>query len=131
MKYLIFKICFLLLPVFAFSQGGSIKGRVYNPTNNQGIPFANVVVLGTDKGTVSDEDGRYEIVDVAPGLYNIRASFIGYRPKTIFEIQISRARAVQQDFELTEDASDLEEVVVSSEFSRSEDTPISLSLIHI
>jgi len=111
--------------MYVFSQGGNIRGRVLNPTNNQGIPFANIVVLGTDRGTVSDENGRYEITEIEPGLYNVRASFIGYRDKTIFEVQVSRARALQLDFELSEDASDLEEVVVSSEFTRSETTPIS------
>jgi len=125
MRYFIFTACFLLFPLFAFSQGGSLKGRVFNPSNNQGIPFANVIILGTDKGTVSDENGRYEIDGIEPGLYNIKASFVGFRSKTIFEIQISRARGVQLDFELTEDASELDEVVISSEFTRSEDTPIS------
>ncbi|KEO72130.1 TonB-dependent receptor [Anditalea andensis] len=124
MKY-IFTLILFLLYVSAFSQGGNIKGRVFNPSNNQGVPFANVIIMGTDKGAVSDENGRYEIADIVPGLYNIRASYIGYKTKTIFEIQVSSARAVQLDIELIEDASDLEEVVVNSEFTRSEDTPIS------
>jgi len=124
MKKILF-IGLFLLPIFAYSQAGNIKGRVFNPTNNQGIPFANVVVIGTDRGAVSDENGRYEIDRIEPGLYNIKASFVGYKPKTIFEIQISRARGIQLDFELMEDASDLDEVIISSEFTRSEDTPIS------
>ncbi|WP_185974424.1 TonB-dependent receptor [Litoribacter populi] len=123
-KFLLLAILWVM-PFMVFAQGGEIKGRVFNPANNQPVPFANVIVLGTEQGTVTDEEGRYLIQNIEPGLYNVRASFVGYRSKTLFEVQVTRARALQLDFELTEDASDLEEVVVSSEFTRSDDTPIS------
>ncbi|MEP2294720.1 TonB-dependent receptor plug domain-containing protein, partial [Algoriphagus sp.] len=51
---------------------------------------------------------------------------VGFKPKTTFEISVTLARPVQLDFELEEDASELSEVVVNSEFSRSEETPISV-----
>ena len=107
-------------------QTGEVRGRVFNAVNNEAIPFANVVVLGTDIGTVSDENGNYILKDLKPGLYNIRASFVGYKPKTFFEIQVSLARAVRLDFDLMEEAADLKEVTVNAEFTRSEETPISV-----
>jgi hypothetical protein len=125
MKKLSFLLYFSIISSFVFAQQGSIQGRVFNPVNNEPIPFANIVIQGSDKGTVTDEKGFYQLDGITPGLYNIRASFIGYKPKTIFEVQVTLARSVQLDFELEEEASDLEEVVISSEFSRSEDTPIS------
>ncbi len=108
-----------------FSQG-IIRGKVTNPVNNQAVAFANVIVLNTDLGAISDENGFYEITDVPAGLYNVRASFVGFKPKTAFEIQVTLSRSVQLDFELQEEASELSEVVVSSEFSRSEETPLSV-----
>jgi hypothetical protein len=108
------------------AQTGEIRGRVFNIANNEGISFANVVVLGTDYGTVTDENGNYILSNVSPGLYNVRASFVGYRSKTIFEIQVSLARAVRLDFDLREEAADLNEVNVSAEFTRSDETPISV-----
>lgn len=108
-----------------FSQG-IIKGKISNPVNNEPVPFANVLILNTDFGAVSDENGLYEIKDVPPGLYNVRASFVGYKVQTIFEVQVTLARPVQLDFQLEEEASELNEVVVSSEFSRSEETPVSV-----
>lgn len=119
-------IClFLSFPIFA-QQGAEIRGRVFNPINNEGIPFANVVILGTDYGTVTDVDGNYVLSNLEPGLYNIRASFIGFRSQTEFEIQVTRARAVQLNFELREEASDLTEVTVNADFTRSDETPISV-----
>jgi hypothetical protein len=84
------------------------------------------VVLGTDYGTVTDEEGNYIISNLAPGLYNVRASFIGFRSKTLFEIQVTLARAVRLDFDLREEAAELTEVTVSSDFTRSDETPISV-----
>ncbi|SHM40667.1 Outer membrane receptor proteins, mostly Fe transport [Cyclobacterium lianum] len=107
------------------AQDGTIQGKIINPINNEPIPFANVIIQGLDLGAVSDEEGNYSISGIEPGLYNIKASFVGFKSKTFYEVQVGRARPVQLDFELEEDASNLEEVVVDSEFSRSEETPLS------
>jgi hypothetical protein len=114
-----------LFSIQTFSQG-IISGRIFNPVNNEPVPFANVLVMETEFGAISNEDGFYEIQNVPPGLYNIRASFVGYKTTTAYEVQVTLARPVQLDFELLEDASELSEVVVSSEFSRSEETPLSV-----
>lgn len=124
------KFSFAFLAIFAlsfqaFSQG-VIRGRVYNPVNNDPVAFANILVLNTDLGAITDEDGNYEITAIPPGLYNVRASFVGFKTNTVFEVQVTLARTVQLDFELEEEASELSEVVVSSEFTRSEETPLSV-----
>ncbi len=125
------KIKFLVLlflayfPLQAFSQG-VIKGRIFNPVNNNPIGYANVLVLETELGAISDEQGFYEINNVPPGLYNVRASFIGFKTETAYEVQVNLAKPVQLDFALLEEPAELSEVVVSSEFSRSEETPISV-----
>ncbi|MDR7132613.1 hypothetical protein J2X69_004987 [Algoriphagus sp. 4150] len=108
-----------------FSQG-VIRGKITNPINNQPVAFANVLVLGTEFGAISDENGLYKLSNIPAGLYNVRASFVGFKTKTAFEVQVTLARPVQLDFELIEDASELSEVVVNSDFSRSEETPLSV-----
>jgi len=125
MKRHLLTLILLIFSLNAFSQG-SISGRIFNPVNNDPVPFANVLVLQTELGAISDEDGFYEIKNVPPGLYNVRASFVGYKTATAYEIQVTQSRPVQLDFELREDASELSEVVVDSEFSRSEETPLSV-----
>ncbi|MFD2201628.1 TonB-dependent receptor [Shivajiella indica] len=119
-------ISFLFISFNLRAQTGEIRGRVFNTANNEGIPFANVLILGTDYGTVTDENGNYVLGNIAPGLYNVRASFVGFRSKTFFEIQVSLARPVRLDFDLREEAAELTEVTVSSDFTRSDETPISV-----
>ncbi|MDF2156358.1 TonB-dependent receptor [Algoriphagus sp. CAU 1675] len=118
-------LLFFLISAQVFSQG-IIRGRVINPVNNDPVPFASILILDTDFGTISDEDGFFEISDIPSGLYNLRASFVGFKTVTIYEIQVSQARPVQLDIELEEETAELSEVVVSSEFSRSEETPLSI-----
>ena len=124
LSFILFLFSFTVLNTFA--QNGEVRGRVFNPVNNDGVPFANVVILGTDLGTVSDEEGNYVLPDIPPGLYNIRASFVGFRTKTFFEIQVTKARPVRLDFDLREEAAVLGEVTVNAEFTRSDETPISV-----
>ena len=72
----------LLLTFFApiFLYGQSIVGVV----NSEGKPLAgaNVVVEGTDKGGVTDENGKYTIDVGYEGDYKLTASYIGHTPVT-------------------------------------------------
>ena len=69
----------LLMPAFLFGQAA--VGVV---TDDEGKPLggANVVVVGTEKGGVTDENGKYTIDLGKPGDYVLTASFIGYSPLT-------------------------------------------------
>ena len=54
----------------------SINGTITD-VDNKPLEGANIVVLGTDLGGVSDNTGAFSI-DVSNGTYDITASFIGY-----------------------------------------------------
>lgn len=125
MKKSLLVILLLLGSLSSFAQG-VLKGKITNPINNEPVAFANILILDTELGAISDENGSYEITNIPAGLYNVRASFVGFKTVTNYEVRITLAKAVQLDIEMSEDASELSEVVVSSEFSRSEETPLSV-----
>lgn len=121
-----------LAPVLVSAQGGVVKGRLTDAINNDAIPFANVLIVGTDIGTTTDIDGQYEISGLEPGLYDIRASFIGYESATEYEIQVTNARPAVVDFELRQSSQELEEVVVkASPFRKTVESPLSLRTIGV
>lgn len=125
--YALFGLFFCL---FTYAQNGVIQGRVFDPINNEAIPFANVIIQNTTTGGTTDIDGYYKIENLEPGLYNIQATYIGYKTRTIFEIQVSNSRAAVVDIEMEEDAEELETVVVkASPFSKTEESPVSLRSI--
>lgn len=131
MKHLfivVFTICFGTL----FAQTGVIKGTITNGLTNEPVGFANVLVLGTSQGTITDIDGNYEITGLEPDLYDVRASFVGYNEATEFEIQVTNARPAIVNFKLEEVTEQLEEIVVkASPFKKTEESPVSLRTIGV
>ena len=71
-------IASVLMTTGLFAQ--SIHG-VITDVDNQTLEGANVVVVGTDLGAVSNELGIAHI-DVPAGTYDVTASFIGYSTLT-------------------------------------------------
>jgi len=69
----------VLLTTGLFAQ--AIVGVVLDADSNP-LAGANVVVEGTDKGSVSDETGKYTIDVGSAGDYTVTASFIGYSSVT-------------------------------------------------
>ena len=69
----------LLTPMMLFAQ--SVTGKV---TSEAGDPLANanIVVVGTDLGTVSDETGTF-VLDLGAGDYTITATVIGFKPQSL------------------------------------------------
>ena len=74
-KILIF-LCFY--PIIIFSQTGTIRGFVYEADSGEPIMFCNVIIQGSELGTVSDDNGYFVITDVPLGQYIAEVSFIGY-----------------------------------------------------
>ena len=83
-----------------FLMGNSVVGVV----SGEGKPLvgANVVIEGTNLGTVSGDDGVYE-VDVPLGDHNVVASFIGYSSVTK-AVTVDSTSDVIADFSLEMDA---------------------------
>ncbi|TXB63387.1 TonB-dependent receptor [Phaeodactylibacter luteus] len=120
------------LSTAVFAQSGIVKGAVKDAVNNEPISFANVLVLGTDKGTTTDIDGNYEITGLEPRLYDVRVTYIGYTEATAYEIQVTNSKPAVVDFALEEAAQQLEEVVVrASPFKKTEESPVSLRTIGV
>lgn len=111
---------------------GQINGRLYDPISNAPIPFATVAIQGTTIGVQADENGNYLIDNLQAGLYNLQASFVGYKTKRVFEIQVSSSRPARVDIALEQDNKELEAVEVKAKpFARNEESPLSLRSIGI
>ncbi len=63
----------------------AIQGVVTDKNTGEGIPFANVYMLGTETGTLTDIDGKYEIVlpESLPANPKLQVSYIGYMNVTV------------------------------------------------
>jgi hypothetical protein len=107
----------LILSQAVFCQSGDIKGIVIDQKTGEAIPFANVVVLSDSTmigGGITDFEGKYLIKSVAPGIYDLRISYLGYG--TILEtgIKIDDVATFSHDFMLDPKAIMLEEFEVNA-----------------
>ncbi len=117
MKKFSYQLIFFLLIFISFqtsllSQSGKIAGKVIDGTTNEGIPFVNIIIEGTNYGAASDIDGNYSIIGVPPGTYNLKASAIGYNPQTVQGVKVSIDLTTQVNFTLYETSIELKEEVV-------------------
>ena len=79
----------LLLPSLIFSQTeGTVNGYIFDSKSQLPLFGANVIIEGTEKGTISDENGFFEISEIKPQSYNLTISYIGYQSKKIFNVII-------------------------------------------
>ena len=62
----------------AAQSPGAIGGLVVDSTNRQPIPGVQVAVVGTTRGTLTDEAGRFSLRSVPAGTVTLRAQRIGY-----------------------------------------------------
>ena len=85
MRYL-FLTFLTFIVLISEAQTGTIKGKIYNKINLEPIPFAAIIIEGTNKATNSDENGLFEFTSLNPGTYNLKATYVGYKPITVFEI---------------------------------------------
>lgn len=103
---------FLLLGQMAMSQS-TIEGRVTGP---EGRPLAgaNVLLVGTDTGDAADAEGRYRLSSVPAGKHLVRVTYLGYQPlETRLEVPVE-AETLKFDFELKEQAIQVQELVVTA-----------------
>ena len=89
-----------LFTVAINSQNGIVKGEVVDDVNEGNLFGANIVVVGAKFGSATDKDGKYKIVNLTPGKYILRCTYIGYKPEQQ-QIDLKKDEEIEVDFKLT------------------------------
>lgn len=119
-------------PALLFAQQGSVKGRVYDESNNEPVAFANIVVFGTTIGSTSDLDGNFIFTGLEPGFIKLAASAVGYETKVTIDFQVTNAKTAFMDIAMKPKEFELQEVEIkASPFTRVEESPVSLRTLQI
>jgi outer membrane receptor protein involved in Fe transport len=106
----------VLLPVLAFSATtGKIIGTVVDKETGEALPGANVTIEGTNLGAAANVQGGFIILNIPPGIYSVKTSFIGYETVTISNIRVSVNLTTEVDFELPIETIEVESIAIVAE----------------
>jgi len=116
----------------AFGQSGKIEGRVYDERNNEPLPFTNIVIYGTQIGSLSDLDGKFIFTGLQPGFIRLAVSSVGYKLYVTEEIQVTNAKTAFIDIPMQQVAIQTEEVVIAATpFVVKKESPVSLRTLSL
>ncbi|MDB5060431.1 MAG: energy transducer TonB [Mucilaginibacter sp.] len=107
---LLFSFLLILITLAVTAQKSSINGKV--TVNNSPLPYATVVLNGTKHGTVTNQQGMYEIKNITPGEYLVVYSSVGHRSDRV-KVTVTGLTPATINMELKESSSRLSEVVVT------------------
>ena len=109
MKRFIIRTCMLsalaLLPTIVAAQGttGSISGTITDSQKSV-IPGVSIVVTQVDTGAqrtqVSDDHGRYRVLDVSPGTYQVQAELSGFQTVVRNQLIVAIGKDTLVDIEM-------------------------------
>ena len=120
MKKIYITLTLFLLSVSQISHAqkektdANIVGHVI--CSGEHLPFVSISIKGTTIGTLTDETGHYQLINLPVGTFTVVASSVGYKTKEIvFSIEKNQTREI--NFELEEDLLNLSEVIISADRS--------------
>jgi TonB-dependent receptor len=129
-RALLLRYCFIAAAAFTALLGSSIRvaaqdaaptgrviGRVLDAQSGAGLTDVTLRVVGTTLGTTSGVDGRFSLT-VPAGVVSIQARRLGYAAKTVTGIDVTAAKAVEQNISLSGATVQLEAVSVTAALER-------------
>lgn len=94
---------------------GKLAGQVKDKSSDDPLPGVNISVEGTSMGAATDEDGFFYIINLPPGVYNVKVEMIGYATTMMENVQVSSNRTTTLNVQLQSQAVEGQTVVVEAE----------------
>lgn len=115
--YLLFAL-FLILSSQVFSQGtfltleGTVKDNEGSPLVGASVTLIDASVSSVMRGSATDNNGRYLVLAISPGTYNIKVSMVGYKTVEVKDVRFIVGQKPTMNFTLVPEAVELSGVTV-------------------
>lgn len=96
------------------ADNGRIVGRVVDATTAQPLAGVQVYLAGTERGTLTDINGRYLILRVPHGSHDLVAEMIGFTRKTVTGVLVDGGSTISMDISLETEAIEMDAITVSA-----------------
>ncbi len=114
-SYILTSIAIVLLTFQVHaSTTGKLAGRILD-INNQPVIGVNILLMDTFIGAATDNDGYFVIINIPPGMYDVRMSSIGYQTILIREVRVNANQTTTLNETMSEDIIEIDEVVIVAE----------------
>lgn len=100
------------------SGKGIVSGMIVDKENGSPLIGANVFISGTSLGAATDLQGSFRITSVPPGMYSVKASYMGYESIEITEVAVKAGEVTSLNFSLGMQVIEGKEVVVTAKAVR-------------
>lgn len=100
---------------FAQTSTGKLAGKITDARTGDPLPGANILFVGTELGAATNARGEYFILNIVPGTYDVRVSFVGYATETVSGVRVVAGITKELNVDLAEATAELKEITVTSE----------------
>jgi hypothetical protein len=114
-KLTLFFLTIALLPGLVLAQNGKVRGKAADRETGEALIGATIAIEGTTLGASTDINGEYVILNVPPGGYTVRASYVGYAPVSVSNVVVLAAQTTTLDFQLPPTSVQVEPVSIVAE----------------
>lgn len=114
LKTILFFLC--LMPGLLFAGvTGKITGRITDSGTKEPLLGVNIVVMNSNYGASTDENGNFVILNIPPGTYDVKISYVGYNPVVIHDVKVLVDRNTSLTRSLEATTLEMDEMVVEAE----------------
>ncbi|MFY7909349.1 MAG: carboxypeptidase-like regulatory domain-containing protein [Emticicia sp.] len=107
-------ILLLLISTSTYAQLKSIRGKVIDDKTKESLPYVNLFIGNTTKGTSTNDAGEFTFSNLPVGSYNVVASMVGYLSKSTPIVVKEENSVVEIVISLQHNEQILDEVSVKS-----------------
>ncbi|MEX2465672.1 MAG: TonB-dependent receptor [Gemmatimonadota bacterium] len=93
-------------------EGQTLTGNVQDQATGQPLASAQVYIAGLDIGGLTQANGDYLLLNVPPGTHTVTVQQLGYQTQSR-EVTVATGQTAVQDFLMTRQALQLDEIVVT------------------
>ncbi len=108
----------VLTSVSSWSQNNTqtIKGTVLDKQSQSPVIGASIILLNTNpvQGSGSKDGGRFSITDVAPGRYDLKVTYVGYKEIVIPSVVVTSGKEVILDVFMEENVKSLRTTIIKA-----------------
>ena len=100
---------------FAQNPTQTIRGTVSDKQSFSPIPGVNVIIIGSNPVKVgsTDIDGKFKIMEVNPGRYDLKVTYLGYKEIVLPNVVVTSGKEIVLEIGMEENINSLNEIEVS------------------